>query len=169
VRGAVLLARWTAIGLGAGLLAALLVPFALHMRPLVVLTGSMEPVLHPGDVTVVQRIDPADARVGDVVTFKAPETGRLTTHRVRSVHREGARFAFATKGDANHSVERWSVRADGRMSRAVFRLPWIGHAVLRMRTPLGWTLLVGLPLLVLAGQELRRTWRTPEVTDAATV
>ena len=160
-------ACWTLLGLGVGLAGALAVPLAFDMRPLVVLSGSMEPVLDVGDVTVVERIRPDEARVGDVVTFTAPHTGRLTTHRVRASRRAGAEIEFVTKGDANNATERWTVPADGQLSRAVYRVPLIGHVALRLRSPLGWALLVAIPLLVLAGQELWRTWRpTPAVDDA---
>jgi signal peptidase len=154
------LVAWTCLGLVLGLTLALAAPLAIGMRPLVVLSGSMEPVLHVGDVTVVRRIAPAAARVGDVVTFKAPATGRVTTHRLRGVRRlPGGSFAFTTKGDANNSVERWNLPANGTLSRAVYRVPVVGRALLVIRTPLGWTLLIGLPLLGLGAQEIARIWR----------
>ena len=166
-RLAATLAAWTAGGLVLGLLLSLTVPLAFGMRPLVVLSGSMEPVLHVGDVTVVQRIAPPAARVGDVVTYKAPG-GRVTTHRLRAVRRtEQGGYAFTTKGDANNSIERWTLPADGQLSRAVYRVPLVGHALLAIATPLGWVLLVGLPLLALGAQEIRRIWAPPaEVRDA---
>ncbi|MGH2897395.1 MAG: signal peptidase I, partial [Solirubrobacteraceae bacterium] len=155
-------------GVAVGLLLALTVPLAFHMRPLVVLSGSMEPVLHVGDVTVVERITPRDARVGDIVTFEEPVSGRVTTHRLRAVHRgERGRYAFTTKGDANNALERWTLPADGRLSRAVYTLPLVGRALLVIRTPLGWALLVGAPLLLLGVQEIRRIWRPAAVTEDA--
>jgi hypothetical protein len=46
-------------------------------------------------------------------------------------------------------------------------VPVVGHALLAIRTPLGWVLLIALPGLMLTGQALARIWRTtPEVTDA---
>jgi len=161
-------ALYTVYGVTIGLLLALTVPLALHMRPLVVLSGSMEPALHVGDVTVVQRIAPREARVGDVVTFKAPDTGRVTTHRLRAVRTAPHdRYVFVTKGDANNALERWSLPADGQLSRAVYTVPLVGRALLLIHTPLGWTLLVGLPLLVLAAQEIRRIWRAGPAAEAA--
>jgi signal peptidase len=158
-----------ACGLALGLLLALVLPLAFGMRPLVVLSGSMEPVLRVGDVTVVERIAPRQARVGDVVTFKAPDTGRITTHRLRAVRRgDGGRFVFTTKGDANNAVERWTLPPEGRLSRAVYRVPIVGHALLAIATPLGWMLLVGVPLLALGAHEIVRIWRrVPETGDGA--
>jgi signal peptidase I len=149
----------TALGLGLGLLLAVAGPFAVGMRPFVVLSGSMEPILHVGDVTLNKPISPAEARVGDVVTFTAA-SGRVTTHRLRAVRRGAdGRFAFTTKGDANNAVERWTLPADGRLSHTVYRVPAIGRALLASHTPLGWTLLVGLPLLALGSEQIVRIWR----------
>src|SRR5437870_10347633 len=51
-----------------------------------VMSGSMEPTIHTGDVVVDQQISPADARVGDIVTFQGPtDHSKLITHRVRSI------------------------------------------------------------------------------------
>jgi signal peptidase I len=147
------------LGLGLGLLLVVAGPFAVGMRPFVVLSGSMEPILHVGDVTLNKPISPAEARVGDVVTFTAA-SGRITTHRLRAVRRSSdGRFAFTTKGDANNAVERWTLPADGRLSHTVYRVPAVGRALLASHTPLGWTLLVGLPLLALGGEQIVRIWR----------
>jgi hypothetical protein len=92
------------------------------------------------------------------VTFTA--AGRITTHRLRGVRRRpDGHFAFTTKGDANNAVERWTMPADGRLSRAVYRVPRIGSVLLAIRRPLGWALLVGLPLLALGAYEIVRIWR----------
>jgi signal peptidase len=152
-------AGWTGLGFGLGLLLVIPGPLAVGMRPLVVLSGSMEPTLHVGDVTVGERIAPKEARVGDIVTFRAG-SGRLTTHRLRAVYRDAnGHFAFTTKGDANNAVERWSLPPDGQLSRTVYRVPAVGRVLLASRTPLGRILLVGLPILLLGSDQVARIWR----------
>lgn len=147
-------------GAALALLIGFAVLLALGGRALVVVSGSMEPALRVGDAAIVLPLAPPDARVGDVVTFAAPETGRITTHRLRSVRRRsGGRYAFVTKGDAANGVERWTLPAEGSLGRAVVRVPYAGHAFARVRSPLGWALLVAVPLVALGGRELRRIWR----------
>ena len=151
---------YTMLGIGCALLLALGAPAALGMRPLVVLSGSMQPALHVGDVTVMRGITAPDARVGDVVTFQNPDSREPTTHRVRSVRvLKSGRYEFLTKGDANNAVERWTLPASGKLGRIVYRVPVAGHAMLWIRTPMGWIAFVVLPLLMLGAQELIRTWR----------
>ncbi|MDQ4048439.1 MAG: signal peptidase I, partial [Actinomycetota bacterium] len=133
--------------------------FVVGQRPYTVLSGSMEPAIGTGDIVVVERISPPDARVGDVVTFSDPEdSGRLITHRVRSSRRRGARIDFVTKGDANNAAERWRVQADGVISRVRYRVPEVGRLALVMRRRGGLALFVLVPLLLLGTHEIARIW-----------
>jgi signal peptidase len=152
---------WAALGLGAGLLAAIALPLVIGQRPLTVLSGSMEPALATGDVVVVDRIEPRDAAPGDVVTYRDPG-GRLVTHRVRAVRPDGAGYEFITRGDANNAGERWTLRPDGELSRAVFRVPHAGRLLAVTSSPAGRLVLVVIPLLLLGAIEVRRIWRPVE-------
>ena len=150
-----------AVGFAAGVLLALTVPLAVGARPLVVLSGSMEPTLAAGDVVVAKRIRPGDVRVGDVVTFRDPE-GTLTTHRVRGVRRRGGRFWFVTQGDANNARERWTMDGDGELSRSLYRVPLAGHVLARTSSLGGRLALLWGTLLVLGTWEIRRIWSPRE-------
>ena len=151
---------YMALGLVLGIVAAIALPFAIGQRPYTVLSGSMEPAIGTGDIVVVQRIPPSEARVGDVVTFSDPgSSGRLITHRVRSSRRRGRQLDFVTKGDANNTVERWRVPARGVISRVRYRVPEVGRLALLTRTRGGLVVFVLVPLLLLAVHEVVRIWR----------
>jgi signal peptidase I len=149
---------WALGGLALLVVLAVAAPLAFEHRPLQVLSGSMEPTLGTGDIAVVGRIAPAEARPGDVVTFRSPE-GRLITHRVRSV-RPGprGRLTFVTRGDANESGERWTIARDGELSRLAYRVPYAGEAVRAANGTAGRLLLVTVPALLLTGLAVRRVW-----------
>lgn len=155
------LALYVVLGFAGGVLLAIALPLAFGGRPLVVLSGSMEPTLATGDVVVVKRVRPEDAHTGDVVTYRNPE-GSLVTHRVRAVRRHGARFELVTKGDANNASERWTMDADGELSRAVYRVPLAGRLLARTSSREGKLALIVAPLLLLGGWEIRRIWRPRE-------
>jgi hypothetical protein len=74
-----------------------------------------------------------------------------------------------TKGDANNSVERWTVPATGRIGRVQLRIPKIGYPLVYAHSRLGLIGLVAAPALLLCLLELRRIWTapTPEKTGAA--
>jgi signal peptidase len=84
------------------------VPWATKGAALTVYTGSMEPLLHPGDVVVVAGVsDPATVEVGDVVTYlPLPDDPTLITHRVigKAANRDGS-LTFTFQGDANSAID----------------------------------------------------------------
>ena len=153
----------TALGFAIGVGLALALPLAFDARPLVVLSGSMEPTLGTGDVSVVRTIAPLDARPGDVVTFRDPDDAdRLITHRVRAMHAEGSSVVFRTRGDANTASERWQVSSREEIGRVVYRIPELGWALMYARSKGLFVLMLGGALALLLVLELAAIWRDEE-------
>jgi signal peptidase len=151
---------WAVGGFVLGLALAITVPYMFGNKSLTVLSGSMEPTLHVGDVVIVHEISPLTARVGDIVTFRDPaDATRLITHRVRSIQAVGNTVRFVTKGDANTSVENWKISGDGKIGLVQYRIPRIGYALSWIRGKLGRLMLVVFPALALGAWEINRIWR----------
>lgn len=159
---------WTATAAALGLILSVTAPALVGYRSLVVLSGSMSPAIGTGDVVVERPVSPLDLRVGDVVTFQDPDrAGRAVTHRIRDVRVRGAAVDVTTRGDANGTVERWSVASSGRVGRVVYHVWKIGYVLVWLRTPLGRLLFLVLPALGLVALELRRIWRADPAPDVA--
>ncbi len=126
-RGAtvVLVLVLTVLALGLGLR-------AFGVMPLVVYSGSMAPTIDAGDVVRAQNASAADLAPGQIATIPDPLSGRLITHRVVSVVRDGDRVTVVTRGDANDASERWVLRADAPVGRVVGRIPVPGRVLLRL-------------------------------------
>jgi signal peptidase I len=153
----------TVAGFAIGIALALALPLAFDARPLVVLSGSMEPALRTGDVSVVSSIAPLDARPGDIVTFRDPDNAeRLITHRVRAMHVHGDAVVFRTRGDANNVSERWRVPASGEIGRVVYSIPKLGWVLAYARTKGLFVLMLGGALALLLVVELASIWRPEE-------
>lgn len=147
--------RLVAIFLGTALGGALatvilttLFSLTVGQKMVVIDSSSMEPALSEGDLVVEREIHPAEANVGDIITFSEPGTGRTTTHRVRALRPRGGRVAFVTQGDSSGTVERFSVPADGEIGVAVRRVPVLGTVWDSLGGPLS---LLIVPLLALGG------------------
>ena len=154
------LAIFGVLGFCAAIALALAVPRAMGYQMFAVLSGSMEPTLHVGDVVVESRLAPLDARVGDVVTFRSPANqAKLITHRVLSLRASRGQVAFVTRGDANTGTERWTVPEDGVLGRVVYRVPKVGYVTNRMGSRIGRLALIVVPALLLGLYELKRIWR----------
>ena len=74
---------------GSGLVAIVTLPSVFGYQSLTVVSGSMVPTLGVGSVVIDEVIAPADARPGDIVTFKDPLHPRQLTHRLQKVRVEG--------------------------------------------------------------------------------
>jgi len=136
----------------------LLVPFG--FRSATVMSGSMTPTLNVGDIVIERPIEPAAARIGDVITFTDPEDeNRLLTHRVRSIKVKGDEFTFTTKGDANNTEEKWHIAAGGTIGRANMSIPKVGYLVGSHRAPWVRVSFVVIPAVIWAVYELANIWR----------
>jgi signal peptidase len=112
------------------LLAALVivVPKLAGGVPLTILSGSMEPNLPVGSLAVVRPVDPADIRVGDVVTYLPnPDDPTAITHRVIAIdHRQDGTRTFIVQGDANASPDD-PVQEQQVRGTVWYAIPWLGH------------------------------------------
>ncbi len=157
------LAGWVVAGFAVTLLLAVVGSLLLGERPVVVLSGSMEPAFSAGDVLIERSVEPRELQIGQVVTFDEPETERSITHRVRSIEAQGPKLVITTKGDADNGVQRWAIARDGELGQPLWRIPLVGRLAMLAKTPLGLVGLVLLPLLAVAGWEIYRIWRPREV------
>jgi signal peptidase I len=137
-------------------------PHVLDYRTMTMLTGSMSPVIDPGDVTIVTPLPVDEVTAGMIIAYHIPiDDHHLVSHRVVSVD-QGAdgTVTVQTKGDANDAVDPWQATLQGDTAyqvRAV--IPELGHVIEALRTPVvSQALLYGAPTL-LAGWLLLSIWR----------
>ncbi|SDM36607.1 signal peptidase I [Halogranum gelatinilyticum] len=147
---------------GIALLIALVVPFAVYAVPdlagadqsYVVLTGSMTPAIAPGDVVIVDSVDPATIAVGDVVTFERAANNPPVTHRVIEVVQTENGPAYVTKGDANEDPDTSLVYPNQLVGRVLVTFPYIGHVIEFGNSTNGFLLLVVTPFALLILTEI---------------
>ena len=153
-RACVTFALWVVLGFGIGMAAIVSLPSVFGYRSLTVISGSMVPTLGVGSIVIDEVISPAEARPGDIVTFKDPLHPRQLTHRLQKVRVEGDTFYMTTLGDANDVPEHWSVPRTGHIGRVVAHLEklgyvreWLSSRYARLGA-MGLVLLLGALLLV---------------------
>ena len=91
-------------------------PMLAGYRPVVVLSGSMEPTFPVGSVIYYKAASFEQIQEGDPITFHAGEDGSLVTHRV--VEKQELSSDFITKGDANETADPNPVSYDRVAGRA---------------------------------------------------
>lgn len=128
----------------------------LGWTPSVVVTGSMLPLVRPGDVLLVEPLaEPAGLRRGQVVLVRdaTVPTGRVA-HRVVGVGRDGL---ITTKGDANPSADSTRHAPGDVIGVARLLVPTAGRLMLLRTdpTPAGWAW-AGITAAAMAGLALTR-------------
>jgi len=108
----------------------------------VVLSGSMEPAFHRGDLLFLTNYQDEPVRVGEIVVFKVEGRDIPIVHRVLKLHEKGdanRTIKFVTKGD-NNSVDDRGLYAPNQLwltdkdivGRARGFLPYVGMVTIYM-------------------------------------
>ncbi len=130
------------------------------MRAFTVQSGSMSPAIFTGSVTFVT---PAPSyRVGDIITFRSQGQAEYITHRIVEVQGSGSAVTYRTKGDANQVADSYLVPHIGVVGKVRLDIPLLGFTLNFVKTPLGLTLIILIPSVIIIYEELRklpRHWR----------
>ena len=102
--------------------------------PTVILTGSMEPVMYPGDVAILQKVDQEDIQVGDVIQFWAESY--FIIHRVVAIEEN----KFITKGDNNNTNDSKPVEFGQIKGKLITQVKYLGKPALLLRSSTQQTL-----------------------------
>lgn len=146
------------------------IPTVAGRKVLAVISGSMEPAIHTGDVIIVKPLAQGEEiRDGDVITFRAKDApSMLITHRVMGTVLVNEKpVAYTTKGDANPSIDADVVTREQVVGRYLWRIPYFGYVASFLRKPIGIILFVIVPGLIIVGLEFRKIWIAVSEEEAA--
>ena len=132
-------------------------------QTMVVTSGSMEPAIRTGSAVVVS--DQETYVVGDVVTFYERGKESLpTTHRIVSERIADGTVLYTTKGDANDDVDQREIRTNDVIGRVVAVAPGIGYLLSMAKTWVGFLVLIGIPFVLVAIEEITKIRKAVEET-----
>lgn len=141
------------------LLFCLIFPFFVgYTKTFIVLSGSMMPMMMPGDMIITNTINPEDLKVGDVIAFQDPHgaSNTIVTHRIVFVDDSSGSRIFQTKGDANGSPDVFSVPASTVIGKLMFVLPLVGYLPGFLKdNPIVYVLAIIVPVLLLIFNEIQ--------------
>lgn len=107
-----------------GIYALICVPMIVKYRPLVVLSGSMEPTFKTGSIIYYKVVKQEEIKAGDIITFRINDT--FVSHRVNSIDN----YLYETKGDANNTVDALKIKYSDIVGKdANFCIPLLGYYV----------------------------------------
>lgn len=126
--------------------------FLFGYRPVLVLTGSMEPYMMTNSVCLTEKVDSIDdIQVGDVITFhfKGENSKKiLITHRIVSIGEDGF---INTKGDNNNVTDNLPLTIDNVESKVVWVFNGTAWLASKWQSPSGKIMLLsfGAALILL--------------------
>ena len=121
---------WTAIAL-IGLIAVWSSTGLLGFTPTIIASGSMQPALNPGDITLIISAPVATIKIGDIIQYRTADAP--TIHRVIDKYESSGSLWFITQGDANNAPDD-PVNERNIIGKAVFTIPQLGWASIAIKT-----------------------------------
>ncbi len=101
------------------------IPIIFGYKPLIVLSGSMEPSYKVGSLLYYHKATKEDIEIDDVITFKL-ENDKYVTHRVIAIENE----KYKTKGDANSNEDPWLIDYSDVKGKVIkTTIPYIGYYI----------------------------------------
>ena len=110
---------WFAVGL-----------FPIH--PSLVGSGSMNPVLQVGDITIIAKTPANNIKVGDIIEYRTVEKINVV-HRVTQIQQVNGTLQFITKGDANNTADADPVIVDNVLGKVVFDVHKVGWVAIVLK------------------------------------
>ncbi len=162
LRRIAMIALWTLAGVGVAC-GVLWGATALGLiKPLIVISGSMEPKIMTGDLLFATQTPASDLEVGDVVSLPSELTDKLVTHRIVAIEAEGNGFLVTMKGDNNEFEDALDYHVAGDVWQPQVQIPGAGSIMMRVTTPA-----VAVPLMIGLVALLGITWLIPAPVERA--
>ena len=114
-------------------LAAVLVTFSVlsttgYVKARVVLTGSMQPTINPGDIVITAPITRVEPKINDVAAYQARRFDGapvgVFTHRI--IEGDGTK-GWVLKGDNNPTPDIQKPKNNDILGVVIFVIPWLGN------------------------------------------
>jgi len=118
----------------------------------VVKSGSMEPKIHTGSVVIDHKA--SNYEVGNVITFKIPESKDTVTHRIVAINADTTGTTYQVKGDANNSPDPDLVPQANVVGKVNFTIPFLGYLIAFIRTLPGLIIFILIPALIIIAEEM---------------
>lgn len=101
------------------------------IKPVSIATGSMQPYINIGDVAIIQKCEPQEVKIGDIIEYSYQ--GTTVVHRVIDIDKQFDSYYFTTKGDNNGSKDADMVTESQVIGKYMFRIRYIGYPSIMLK------------------------------------
>ena len=127
-----------------------------------VTTGSMAPTYDTDSLILVKKTDPSEIKAGDVISFYSADPaleGAVNTHRVTEVTKDGDRWEYTTKGDANNTVDQYGTDSEALIGKVIASSLFLGKLARLLSNPLIFIPVILIPLVIILISNIAHTIR----------
>ena len=110
-------------------------------KPMIVMSGSMDPTIKVGDLIIVEETDLKDLKKNDIIAFRVKDD-TLVSHRIMDISYDGNRYYFETKGDNNNTKDDNLVKDKNVEGKYIFRIAKLGSFLIFISQPTGFIALL---------------------------
>ena len=111
------------------------VPDFMGWKPLITLSGSMEPTISRGDIAMVKEVETETLKVGDIIAFK--QENIIIAHRIMEMNKVDGTIIITTKGDSNNDIDEQTVSPENIEGIFIFRVEKLGELAMFIQTSTG--------------------------------
>lgn len=142
------------------------IPGIFGIKPVAVLSGSMESTFMAGDLIFVKKTSTDSLKEGDVICYLVSD--QAVTHRISAIQQdEDGSDIYITKGDANNTEDQDTVKPE--QVQGVWtggRLGGMGNFVMFLSSTTGMIVFIFCPILLLIVWDIIRRWKTDKKEKA---
>lgn len=103
------------------------------LKPSVIATGSMKPLIQPGDMVLVRKVMKIeDLKVGDIIQFRRDNI--FIFHRIIDIKEINRETRIQTKGDNNSGADNELVNPEDVKGKVAYIIPKIGWPTLLLKS-----------------------------------
>lgn len=134
-------------------------------KPILVLTGSMEPTMRVNSICVAKTATYDDVEVGDIIMYEIED--KLITHRIVEITADGIR----TKGDNNNTEDAYYITENNIRAKVIYIANWTATIINDLGTTQGKIKWIGFPIFVIVVlgaliYVIKRILRTPDEDES---
>lgn len=123
------------------------VPSFFGWKPFIVLSGSMESEIFPGDIAIVKEEAEDSLKENDIIAFKKDDL--VITHRIVKINNGDGKKKYITKGDNNNAEDNDFVLYEDIEGKYMFKISRLGNLAMFIQTPIGIIVSLSIPFILL--------------------
>lgn len=112
----------------------------------VIISESMKPSIHVGDIIVIKKVDTNDIKKEDIITFE--KNDEYITHRIKEIKVQNGEISYITKGDNNQTNDDEEVKHNEVKGKMIFKIPYVGKIIIQASNKKVYIIILAIAIIL---------------------